>query len=289
MAPFYEPASLLTIPCELRNTIYMHVFEPDLSDLDRNLPACPDELAIALRLRDRGSYLAACYNANRAARKLRILQTCRQIHDEAGLLALSMTPFHVNGDCSYPDVFDLRSRPLSTAKISAIRHLTLSAKISNLRALNEAWDNHPFGHPSLQLETLTIVPNRPEVHAPAFVEIADLSQSHTLSYIFSETLKGLRNVAAIEVRNHNCFNEVVWKLFYRSLVYRMWRWGGGQCGVRFESGELRPGGSEAKENQWFRAYLLDGDSRGFECGEEVCRLVGQTGEVPNPNMAGVGP
>ncbi|CAK3856526.1 Hypothetical predicted protein [Lecanosticta acicola] len=285
-----ERASLLTIPCELRNAIYMYIFDLELADLTYpTLPTSPDELAIALRLRGTSDYRAAYYNANRAARKLRILRTCKQIHQEASLLALSLTPFHINGECTYPDVFDIRSRALSPAKVGAIRHLTLSARISHLRALNEAWAGLPFGHPCLHLDTITIIPHRPEVHSAAFAEIADLSQSHTLAYIFCETLKSLRNVRCMHVRNHNCFNEVVWRLFYRSLVYRLWRWGGGKCGIRFESGEVRPGGSELKGNQWFKAYLTDKEGEGVECGEEVCRLVGQTGELPDPNLAGIAP
>lgn len=285
-----ERASLLTIPSELRNQIYLEIFDQDLADHPYpSLPTTPDELAIALRLRETSDYRLPYYNANRAAGKLRFLRTCKQIHEEASLLALSLTPFHIDGECTYPDVFDLRSRPLSSAKVGALKHLTLTARISHLRALNEAWAGLPFGHPCLQLDTITIIPNRPEVHSAAFAEIADLSQSHTLAYIFCETLKGLRNVRCVQVRNHGCFSEVVWRLFYRSLVYRLWRWGGGKCGIRFESGETRPGGSELKENQWFKAWLTDKEGEGVECGEEVCRLVGQTGELPDPNMAGVGP
>lgn len=282
-----EKASLLSIPCELRNAIYMYIFDHELSEHHRTVPTRPDELAVALKLQDHGSYLVE--RDHRAERKLAILQACRQIHHEAHLLALSLTPFYVEGECAYPDVFDLRSRPLSASKLGAIRHITLSARISHLRALNEAWCGLPFGHPSLQLETLTIIPNRPECHSRAFAEIADLSQTHTLAYVFCETLKTLRKVNCVEIRNNGCFNEVVWRLFYRSLVYRLWRWGGGLCGIKFESGELQEGGSAVEENQWFRAYLSGNDGTGAECGEEVCRLVGVSGEFPDPNLAGVGP
>ncbi|KAF2161481.1 hypothetical protein M409DRAFT_28210 [Zasmidium cellare ATCC 36951] len=280
-------AALLTIPCELRNAIYMYIFDPDLSEQPRIVPTRPNELAAALKLHDASFYLNE--RDKLPARKLAVLQTCKQIHNEANLLALSMTPFIVEGECSYPDVFDLRSRPLSLTKLGAIRHIVLSARISNLRALNEAWCGLPFGHPSLQLDTLTVIPSRPECHSRAFAEIADLSQTHTLAYVFCETLKTLRKVKCVEIRNNGCFNEVVWRLFYRSLVYRLWRWGGSICGIKFESGELQPGGSAVKQNQWFKAYLSDSESRGTECGEEVCRLVGQTGEYPDQTTAGVGP
>ncbi|EME47002.1 hypothetical protein DOTSEDRAFT_50505 [Dothistroma septosporum NZE10] len=323
-----ESASLLSIPCELRNTIYAYIFEPNSSDAIRSIPAKPDELAVALRLQDPARYAAAYRSTHRACQQLRVLQTCRQIYNEAHLLALSstpcknmpspclrlahklsreraapahllrapmdisadtLTPVLVDGDFAYPDVFDLRSRPLAPTKIAAIRHITISARTSKLRALNEAWCGLPFGHPSLRLETLTIVPNRAECHIRSMGEIADLSQSHTLAYSLSETMKSLRNVKCLIVRNDGCFNEVVWRLFYRSFVYRLWRWGGAICGIRFESGETQPGGSAVRDNQWFRVYTEDGDERGVECGMEVCRLVGQTGEVPDLNPAGVGP
>ncbi|KAI5368392.1 hypothetical protein Slin15195_G035260 [Septoria linicola] len=278
-------ASLLTIPCELRNAIYMHIFEPELSDLKPDLPAQQDALARSLQVPAESS----CYIANRTASQLDVLRVCKQIHNEAHLLALSMTPFHVSGDATYPDLFDIRSRPLSPAKIGAIKHLTLTARISHLRPLNEAWAGLPFGHPSLSLDTLTIIPKRPEVDAGALAEIADLSQSHTLAYILGETLRGLRNVKCIEVINDKCFNEVVWRLFYRSLVYKLWRWGGYKCGIRFENGDRLPAGTTVEANRWFRAYLADDEERGFECGDEVLRLVGVSGELPDPNMAGVGP
>ncbi|KAK4505438.1 hypothetical protein PRZ48_003401 [Zasmidium cellare] len=261
-----QKAGLLTIPCELRNAIYTYIFDPEQSEHSQTVPTRPNELAVALKLHD-GS-IQHNERQKLPARKLTMLRTCRQIHNEANLLALSMTPFIVEGECSYPDVFDLRSRPLSLPKLGAIRHIVLSARISHLRALNEAWCGLPFGHPSLQLDTLTVIPSRPECHSRAFAEIADLSQTHTLAYVFCETLKTLRKVNCVEIRNNGCFNEVVWRLFYRSLVYRLWRWGGSICGIKFESGELQPGGSAVKENQWFRAYLGDNESRGTECGEE---------------------
>ena len=147
--------------------------------------------------------------------------------------------------------------------------------------MNETWRGLPFGNSDLDLETLTIVPTRADCSNSSYREVADLSQSHTLAYIFAETLKGLRNVRVVQVRNRGCFNEVVWKLVYRSLVYRMWRWGGERCGVRFQcSGE-----DEETDAGWFRVWLRD-DDVGCEVGEEVSRLVGGSGELPDPNLVG---
>ncbi|EME86492.1 uncharacterized protein MYCFIDRAFT_206832 [Pseudocercospora fijiensis CIRAD86] len=255
-----ERASFLTIPCELRNQIYMHIFQPNASDFYPTLPVRPDAIATALNPETPKASLPKLYHADRTSTHLGLLRTCKQIQAEAQLLALSMTPFRLEGECTYPELFDIRSRPLSASKIGAIRHITLTARIGHLRALNEAWLGLPFGHPSLHLDTLLIIPKRPTNYVDSFAEIADLSQSHTLAYIFCETLKGLRNVQCVEIRNVGCFNEVVW--------------GGGKCGVKFLSGECNAGGTEIDENRWFRAYLSSKDDQGNECGEEVVRLVG---------------
>lgn len=152
--------------------------------------------------------------------------------------------------------------------------------------MNESWDGFPFGHRDLRLATLTIIPTRADPGGSAYREVADLSQSHTLAHIFAETLKKLRNVGVLQVRNSGCFNEVMWKLVYRSTVYGMWRWGGGRCGVRFEcSGEEVEGTGE----EWFCAWIgEEGDRKGFEVGDEVVRLVGASGYLPaDPRVLGL--
>ncbi|KAK3618285.1 hypothetical protein LTR56_024728 [Elasticomyces elasticus] len=236
---------LLSLPSELRNAIYLYVFG-ELTSSIPDFPAKPDALAVALRF-DNTAYLDTQHDNGRSAH-----------------------------------LFDLRSRPLSPAKIGAIRHLTLAARISHLRALNEAWAGLPFGHPNLNLETLTIVPRKPDCTSSAYAEVADLSQSHTLAYIFAETFKGLRNIRTVEVLNKGCFNDVVWRIVYRSLVYRLWRWGGPTCGVRFECSPDAPDERDA----WFRVHFQDKED-GVEVGEEVLRLAG--GELPDPNTTGFGP
>ena len=116
-----------------------------------------------------------------------------------------------------------------------------------------------------------MVPKRPETHGSAYAEVADLSQSHTLAYILAETLKSLRNVRKVVVRNEDCFTEVVWRLVYRSLVYRLWRWGGSLCDLGFRELEGEQGfevlcscGKQmaGKEQDWRNVM------------EEVNRLIG---------------
>ena len=221
----------------------------------------------------------------RRSHTLSVLQTCRQIHTEAHLLALSLSNFDVAGPNSHPDYFTNLTSHLCLSKVNAIRHVTLTARVSQLRALNEAWHGLPFGCPNLFLDTLTIVPTKPDVHHSAYAEVADLSQSHTLAYIFAETFKRLRNVRVVEVRNRGWFNEVVWRLVYRALVYRMWRWGGDHCGVRFLCCGDEVGVGDGQE-QWFRIWPGDAEGEGWEVGEEVRRLVGANGQMPDPNLVG---
>lgn len=282
------PASLLTIPCELRNAVYSYVF---CTDPETNEPSPfsseSNDLVNALQLETPPSAhppSASKQNSTRpsappSSNRLTLLLTCRQIHAEAHALALHHTPFHLYGDSAEPECFRSLAAPLLHSprnhdKLSAIRHLSLTAKISHLRALNERWNGFPFGQTLLDLHTLTLVPQKPECHASAYAEVADLSQSHTLAYIVAESAKTLRQVRCLVVRNEGCFSEVVWRLVYRSLVYRIWRWAGPHAGLRFEcSGEL-----EAEGREWLRVWIGEGedgecrDAR--EVGDEVARLVG---------------
>ncbi|KAK0353021.1 hypothetical protein LTR91_001941 [Friedmanniomyces endolithicus] len=193
-----QPAHLLTLPTELRNAIYLYIFDSIPSDTSPPTSSPhPDPLAFALRF-DKSTYLPNSYSNAVSTLPLRLLLTNRQIHSEASLLAFSQTRFHLAGSLACPETFASRSRLLPRAKLSAIRHLTLTARISHLRALNETWAGLPFGSAGLQLETLTIVPRRPDCCSSAYAEVADLSQSHTLAYVFTETFKGLRGVGVVE-------------------------------------------------------------------------------------------
>ncbi|KAI7083431.1 hypothetical protein KC356_g7567 [Hortaea werneckii] len=312
-----DTATFLTLPRELRNAIYLHIFShtpPDSHPFSipqqQQLPNSNDDDD------DNGTSQTPTPDSHQPStyhKPLQVLLTCKQIHTEAILLALSQTPFDLPSQASDPETFAQLTHPLRPIQLQSLRHLTLTARINALRALNETWCSLPFGHPDLQLEKLTIVPLRPDCFAQtAYAEVADLSQSHTLAYIFAETLKGLRNVRCFEVVRRKGeqkrgagagggaagFTAGTWRIVYRSLVYRMWKWGGDVCGARFEVGGE---GDGEDEEGWFRVYLqqgqgcceaaggLDDDGEnvpGKEVGEEVMRLAG--GEMPDPN-AGVGP
>ena len=270
--------TLLTIPCELRNAIYHYVFAPDAVSRSFQFTHSWDPLAVQLQvlrpLEDRKT---------QSSNDLRILLTCRQIHDEAHQLAVSLTGFDVTGERAKPDCFALHASTLRDSKVSALRHITLTARISYLRSMNEQWRGLPFGHPELMLDTLTIVPTKADCSHTSYREVADLSQVHTLAYILAETVKGLRNVRVLQVENRGCFNEVVFKLVYRSLVYRLFRWAGRQSGIKVCSN------NEEDENPvgWFHVLLRE-DTGGEwrEVGEEVDRFLGRDGELPNPDLVG---
>lgn len=283
--PPNPPASLLTIPCELRNAIYSYVFCP--ADDDTVLPAPSFDtadsngLVNALQLPNtQSSSKEPPTTPSDLSNNLPLLLACRQIHNEAQALALHHTTFALSGPHAEPPTFDTLSTPLvENNLLSSLRHLTLHAKIAHLRALNERWNGLPFGNIHLHLHTLTLVPRKPECHASAYAEVADLSQSHTLAYIVAETAKTLRQVRCLVVRNEACFSEVVWRLVYRSLVYRIWRWAGPRAGLRFEC-SAEDGVEEGRE--WLRVWIGDGDVEGpgaREVGEEVVRLVGGKGEA----------
>ncbi|KAI6826170.1 hypothetical protein KC340_g5815 [Hortaea werneckii] len=308
-----DTATFLTLPRELRNTIYLHIFSSSSSSSEPK-PRSISEQQLLLNHDDDNddetNPSLPTDSQQPSSRHLPVLLTCKQIHTEASLLALSQTPFHLPSRASDPPTFTV---PLRQIQLQSLRHLTLTARINALRALNETWCSLPFGCPDLKLEKLTIVPLRPDCFAKtAYAEVADLSQSHTLAYIFAETLKGLRNVRCFEVvrrgkklggggrEGGGGFSAGVWRIVYRSLVYRMWKWGGDVCGARFEVGgeEEKQDGEEGEG--WFRVYLQQGQGcfegaggvgdeenvPGKEVGEEVMRLAG--GEMPDPN-SGVGP
>lgn len=276
MSPETAP-TLLTIPCELRNAIYHYVFAPDAATKSIFTHSF-DPLATQLQVFRPTERRKTCVQND-----LRILNTCRQIHDEAHQLALSMTPFDVTGESAKPECFALGTATLRESKVAALRHITLTARISHLRSMNEDWRGVPFGHTGLELETLTIVPTKADCSMASYREVADLSQVHTLAYILAESAKGLRNVRVLKVENRGCFNEVVFKLVYRSLVYRIFRWAGRESGIRVlcndEDVEHAAG--------WFHVLLKDdapGDWR--EVGVEVDRFLGRDGEMPNPELVG---
>ena len=307
--------TLLTLPPEIRNAIYADVFISPINDTDP-IPIVPpinSPLAKGLLL-DPRKHPPQCSPTSDLSRSdsndnnnkdgndskttipiptcrrpshLDTLLTCRQIHREVQLLALSTSIFHLHSTSALPEQFALQAHPLTPAKLRALKHLTLTARITQLRALNETWNGRPFGNSSLALETLTIVPQRPDAGNTAWAEVAELNQSHTLSHVLAETFKTLQGVKEVRVLNMGCFGDGVWPLVYRHIVVKIWTWGGTNCGLRFEQGG-------EGEKGWFRTFLEqlgdDGDDdsagggggcRGEDAAVEAHRLLGIAGTNPN--------
>jgi hypothetical protein len=323
--PTNQPLTFLTLPPEIRNQVYAYIFVPPASN--EPIPQAPDiasPLAKALQL----DYILPCSSTHKqddnsdsnshAPNRLATLLTSRQIHHEASLLALSTTTFHLHSTSAEPEAFALKASPLSKPQLSALKHLTLTARISQLRALNESWNNVPFGNSSLSLETLVLVPRRPDATKSAWAEVAELDQCHTLAHVLAETCKGLRGVGEVRVVNTGCFGEAVWRVCYRHLVFKVWRWGGGNCGVRFEWGEGCSSSSSSSEDDGvegeregagdgdgavedvgvsgekevggcFRIFLgKDGDNRGIDAGDEAYKLLSAEGTSAGALFAAIG-
>ena len=84
--------TLLTIPCELRNAIYHYIFTPDPA-VKAVFTHSLDPLATQLQV-----FRPIERRRRQSQNELQILRTCRQIHDEAHQLALSVTGFDVTGE-----------------------------------------------------------------------------------------------------------------------------------------------------------------------------------------------
>lgn len=287
------PLTLLTLPPEIRNQVYAYIFVPPVNEPIPRAPDIASPLAIALQLdlppclpsqnHDSDGDNESDSQPPRPPSALDTLLTCHQIHREAQLLAISTSTFHLHSISAEPEHFTLRTHPLTTAKVGALKHLTLTARITQLRALNETWNGRPFGNSSLRLETLTLVPRRPDATKSAWAEVAELDQCHTLAHVLAETFKTLGRVDEVKVLNGGCFGEGVWKLVYRHLVFKVWKWGGMNCGVRFECS----GADEVEgEGGWFRAFLGSEGDRGNDAGVEAYRLLGAEGTSPGA-VAGI--
>lgn len=271
------PLTLLTLPPEIRNQVYAYIFVSPIQN--EPIPHAPDTaspLATALQLPYPPCSPPHDPANNLPSTPLSTLLTCRQIHREAQLLYLSTSTFHLHSTTASPETFTSRTAPLSTPKLAALKHLTLTARITQLRALNETWNGRPFGNTHLQLETLTLVPRRPDATKSAWAEVAELDQCHTLAHVLAETFKTLGGVGEVRVLNEGCFGEGVWRLVYRHLVFKVWRWGGRNCGVRFEcSAGVEDGGGG-----WFKAFLGSEGVRGSDACDEAYRLLTAEGTSP---------
>lgn len=229
-------ASFLSIPAELRNQIYHHLFSceyvPRKVETEISLPS----------LTDFGKPVLYRYKRPEPGHPAALARVCRQLYQETQLLYLGTTYYHLLGTLAHPQRFAERLARVPLEHVRAIRHIVLNAKISELRLLNASWVPFPFGHSHILLDTLTLVPHRPETYSQAYSGMADLAQCHTLALALTETLKRLTRVGTIIVRNEGCFDHDVWKTTYRSFLWRLWKWCGPLSDMRFRGNQ---------DEQWF--------------------------------------
>lgn len=244
-------ATFLTLPAELRNQIYDLLFVESSPYTPSPKPE-PPVLRPFPSLTNFGkpTSLDGTHN-NKKPQPLTL--TNRQLSRETQLLHLQKTTFSLSGDYADPERFSrLCNASLSPSLVSQLRHITLVGRIPRFRALNELWNGVPFANPHLSLKTLVIVPRRPASYDIHHAEIADQSSAHTLAYILSETLKSLRGVERIIVRNEDgCFNDSMWTLIYTSMINRLLLWAGKLCSCSFRW--------DHDQGKWFEV-LVDGRS-----------------------------
>lgn len=139
ISPNHQPASLLTLPSELRTFILEHVFDDNLSHT-------------GLRERTENSSLIVDHTHS-AATLLSPLLACRQLYLDGHIPAFNRTHFLVTN--LYIDVPERLSR-LSSKQLNALRSVTLVADSRHFRGMR-AWGDHAFNNAALSLASLTIV------------------------------------------------------------------------------------------------------------------------------------
>ncbi|KAK4561479.1 hypothetical protein LTR86_004797 [Recurvomyces mirabilis] len=168
---------LQTLPAEIRQQILEHVF---------------DDHKHITTFTHHGTSGGIKINENyKPSSHMTLLLTCRQMYQDATLLAFSHTSFVANS-LFVSNQIPKRLEVLCPKQLAAIRSITFSADARHFRKLID-WGQHPWGISSLNLDSLTIVLNR----------------SSTWHYLFdyiSDITKLLRNFQGVKrivfVRNH---------------------------------------------------------------------------------------
>lgn len=135
--------TLLALPAEIRNAIFNHVYSSSPGDGYKYGGAYS-----GLTLDERYS----------STSKLHCLLTCRQLYNDAVLLAFARTHFIItNLFVNIPS----RLATLQQDQIESIRSLSFVADARHFRKLHVSyWGQYPFGLPSLNLDILTVVLHR---------------------------------------------------------------------------------------------------------------------------------
>ena len=141
-----QPASLFTLPSEIRSYILEYAFDDNLSHT-------------GLRKSNGNSSIMMDHMYN-ASSLLAPLLTCRHLYLDGHIPAFQRTHFLVTN--LYIDIPERLSR-LSNKQLTALRSITLVADSRHFRNMR-AWDDHAFSNSVLHLDSLTIVLNQTTHH-----------------------------------------------------------------------------------------------------------------------------
>lgn len=265
-----EPASnasvlqqphILHLPAEIRVNILEYVFSSSSSSFSSSA---------GLKTSSTGEILLDEHY--RASQHLQPLLVCRQFYREASLFAFSHTPFLIsNLFTSIPQRLQQHQHQqqqtplLHPQQTASIRSLAFVADKRHFRNLIDWHDGHPWGIPSLSLETLTIILHR----SSAWHYMFDFTSS-LVSLL--RRLRGVRriifvqNAALVKGSFRTWYNRLVGlmlKIDHRERYERFpargevtwWVWGFDEVGRTFTL-EARPAKEMGVEEERYMVQML---------------------------------
>jgi len=188
----YEDRTLLALPAEIRMAILEYVFADNL-------------LIDGLKNHNKngGLTLDEHYSVNKSTQPL---LTCRQLYQDGCLLAFNRTAFVINS-LFIANNIPQRLAILHPKQILAIRSISFVADARHFRKLID-WGECPFGMPSLNLDTLTVVLHRSSFWHYLFDFTSDIVR--LLRKLRSvRRLVFVRNGALVKGSFHTWYNRLV--------------------------------------------------------------------------------
>ncbi|PPJ53986.1 hypothetical protein CBER1_02945 [Cercospora berteroae] len=225
-------STISTLPAEIRTTILEYVFSNTSNNSTSLIKTSSGNICM--------------HETYKPSLKLSPLLVCRTWYQDASLLAFNHTPFLISNP--FHDIPRTISTTLHTKQISSIRSLAFVADKRHFRKLSE-WNNHPFGIPSLNLSTLTIILQRSSSWHYMFDYTSDIV--HLLRVLQNvKRLVFVKNNAMVKGSFRSWFNRLVGLILKidhaerydripPNLEKTWWRWEFDGVGERFwlEAGE----------------------------------------------------
>lgn len=204
-ASVLQQPHILQLPAEIRVNILEYVFSSSSSSFSSSA---------GLKTSSTGEILIDEHY--RASQHLQPLLVCRQFYREASLFAFSHTPFLIsNLFTSIPQRLQQQQQQqqqqpplLHPQQTASIRSLAFVADKRHFRNLIDWHDGHPWGIPSLALETLTIILHR----SSAWHYMFDFTSS------LVSLLRRLRGVRKIKFVQNAALVKGSFRTWYNRLV-----------------------------------------------------------------------